>query len=97
MSRIREAREMIVNDTFNPTLNKYVGRFNLFTLTREERTAEFWESGDGYKIKNQPIQFLYEHRYEVAHLFDVFLDWSDAQMKCYCNTGEGRMFNIQGP
>lgn len=96
IERISEAKEMILNDTFNPILKSYIKKFNLFTLLKEY-SDDFLESDDAYKIKNEPEKFLYEHRYDVAHLYDVFIEWSQAQIKHYCEFGEGRMFNIQGP
>lgn len=44
------------------------------------------------RIKNQPQQFLYEHRYEVAHLYDIFIEWTRAQLETYSSEC---MFSIQ--
>lgn len=94
--RISNAKEMILHDTFNPALKPYIKRFNLFVLSKE-LNDDFWENGDGYRIKNEPEKFLYEHRYDVAHLYDVFIEWSEAQLKYYCECRDVGMFNIQGP
>lgn len=96
IDRIAEAKKLILYDTFNPVLKPYIGRFDLYVLSKE-RNQDLWESEDGDKIRNTPEQFLYEHRYDVAHLYDVFIEWSKAQMKYYCESGDARMFNIQGP
>ena len=96
VDRIRDAKKIIVQDTFNPLLKPYIEKFNLFILSKE-RTDDFWESGDGFRIKNEPERFLYEHRYDVAHLYDIFIAWSEAQLAYYCEYGDARMFNIQGP
>ena len=80
---------MILHDTFNPKLKPYIEKFNLFVLSKEKSE---WD-----RIKNEPIEFLHEHRYEVAHLYDIFVEWSKAQIEHHCNCGEARMFNIQGP
>lgn len=96
MEKISEAKQLVLHDTFNPVLKPYTERFNLFALSKE-RNDDFWKSGDGYRIKNEPEKFLYEHRYDVAHLYDVFIEWSEAQLKHYCECGEAQMFNIQGP
>ena len=86
---------MILHDTFNPELKPYVERFDLYELSRDQgRSPDFWEKGDGYRIKNEPERFLFEHRYDVAHLYDIFIEWSNIQLRYY---GDGCMFNIEGP
>lgn len=89
--RLKKAKEMILNDTFNPDLKPYIRKFNLFVLADHEE-PNYW-----IKINNNEVQFLYDHRYEVGHLYDVFIRWSEIQLKTHCRGGQGRMFNIQGP
>lgn len=94
MRRIEEAREMIVNDTFNPKLLLYIERFNLYVLADDGfRTQEEEQN----LIQSNPAQFLYEHRYEVAHLYDVVVEWSNAQLEYYWGECGDGMMNIQGP
>ena len=39
-----------------------------------------------------PVDFVYDHRYEIAYLYEIFIQWSETQMECYdC---DDRMFNI---
>lgn len=97
IKRITEAKEMILHDTYNPALEPYIERFNLFVLSKQESDSSFWEHGDGYRIKNTPVQYLFEHRYEVAHLYDIFLQWSVVQLDVNDYLGGERLFNIQGP
>lgn len=93
--KIAAAKEMILFDTFNPELTCYINKFNLFVLANNEEN-NFWETGDGFKIKKNKVQFLYEHRYEAARVYDMFLDWAGVQLKMYNYSADGRMFNIQG-
>lgn len=89
-NRIKEARRMIVNDTYSPDLARYIGRFDLFVLGKYD-DPRILKSSDDYS----PADFVYEHRYEIAHLYEIFIQWSETQLDCYA--GERRMFNIEGP
>ncbi|MCQ2354905.1 MAG: hypothetical protein MJ102_07400 [Clostridia bacterium] len=91
LDRLREAKKMILEDSFNPILKPYIEKFNLFVLSNHPDT-NYWD-----KIKKtDDAQFVFEHRYEIANLYDVFIKWSEAQLKAhvYC---DDLMFNIQGP
>lgn len=94
IDRIKEAKEMILYDTFNPELKPYIEKFNLYALSKLNVYP-----GDSYEyiIRHEPEKFLFEHRYEVAHLYDMFIEWTDIQAKYYLDGGEERMFNIEGP
>ena len=91
VSRMKEVKEMLVNDIRNPELKPYIDRFDLHELMlfREHDQKAVAEA-----IKNDPVGFLYEHRMEVAALYDVFIQWSEIQLQCY---SDDRMLNIQGP
>ena len=41
--------------------------------------------------------FLYRHRYEAVRIYDVFIEWAESQLNVYDITGEGLMFNVEGP
>ena len=83
--RLEKAKEMIVNDTLLP----YIEKFNLYVL--EDENTDF------DTIKNNPVQFLYYHRYQVSHLYDVLIEWSDTQLNYYWGCDGDGMINIQGP
>ena len=85
VTRIDEAREMIVHDTFNPALTPYISRFCLSIIDPDYR--EKAKSTDN-------AQILYEHRYKAAALLDVFTRWARAQLDTYY---DHELFNIQGP
>lgn len=97
VEKIKYAKKLILEDTFNPKLEPYIKQFNLFVLSKEKDDEKFWKSGDGYRIKNEPVQFLHEHRYEVAHLLDIFIEWSEIQLYYYGGGCDGRMFSVKGP
>ena len=91
VSRVKEVREMILNDTYNPELEKYIDRFILYVLHDfDDPRACRW------KKEYAPKAFIYDHRFEIAYLYEIFIQWSETQLHCYDYTGAGRMFNIQG-
>lgn len=92
INRIKAAQEMIVNDTYNPDLAIYIEHFNLFVLGDRD-DPRLWKSNAEY----DPIGVVYDHRYEIAYLYEIFIQWSETQMKYYGDSGDDRMFNIQGP
>ncbi len=90
--RIKMAQEMIVNDTYNSELAKYIEHFNLFVLDDRD-DPRLWKSNAEY----DPLAVVYDHRYEIAYLYEIFIQWSETQMEYYGYSGDDRMFNIQGP
>ena len=42
-----------------------------------------------------PVDFVYDHRCEIAYLYEIFIQWSETQMDCYMDRKQ--MFNIEGP
>lgn len=88
INRLKKAKQLILHDTFSSNLDSYVNRFNLFVLAHSNADYEM--------VRNNERLFLFEHRYDVAYLYDVFIRWSKAQLDHYRWSGE-RMFNIQGP
>lgn len=89
INRIREAQDMVVNNTYCAELKKYIDNFNLFVLNKNN-DPRIWD-------KNHDVDFVYEHRYEIAYLYEIFIQWSETQMYYYEHSGDDRMFNIQGP
>ena len=89
IDRIREAQNMVVNDTYCPELKGYIDSFNLFVLNRNN-DPRVWD-------KSHDVDFVYEHRYEIAYLYEIFIQWSETQMYYYERSGDDRMFNIRGP
>jgi len=94
VERLREVKEMILRDTFNPELKPYIDKFNLHVLLRSRKYRNDEAAGLN-KIKNEPVQFVFENRYEIARFYDVFIKWSELQLE-YHGYDEG-LFNIEGP
>ena len=88
INRLEKAKQLILHETFSSKLDPYVNRFNLFVLAHSDADYEM--------VRNNERLFLFEHRYDVVYLYDVFIHWSKAQLEHYRWSGE-RMFNIQGP
>ena len=108
IERLKKAKEMILHNTFDPKLKPYINSFNLFCLPDDSRdvpadeneewqvyNAVYWERGNGYRIKHEPTQYLYEHRYDVARLFDVVISWSDTVLESYGGCLD--IMCVQGP
>lgn len=90
IKRMKNAREAVIKNPFGQEFESYAKSFNLFVLakTDDERLKLF--SHDTKAV-------LFAHRFDIARLYDIFIQWSEAQLQEYCTTGDGRMFNIQGP
>lgn len=87
VKRLKEMREIILHDTRNEALLPWIKQFNLFVLADpEEYDALFY--GD-------KVEYVYRHRYEIAHLYDMFTDWVEAQLNCWWS--DDLMFGIKGP
>ena len=91
VDRIREAKDMILHDTFNSALQPYLKRFDLY-IFENINEPDCW--GNIYGMDE--AQLVYAHRYQIADLLDAFIQWSEAQLETYAYDS-GLMFNIQGP
>lgn len=92
IDRIKEVRDILLRDPQDVRLKRYIEQFELKVLDR---------NGNRRIAKNsldyQPIEFLRDHRYEIARLWEIFVQWSERQIRTYYYTSCGLMFNIQGP
>ena len=92
IDRMKAVREKIVNDTFNPDLEKYIKHFNLYVLDdHDDSRIRKWSE------EYNPAAFVYEHRYDIAFLYEIFIQWAETQIDCHDPNEADRMFNIQGP
>lgn len=89
IGKMKEIKEMILNDTFNPALEKYIDVFNLFVFDKND-DPRIYKRNKEY----DPKAFVYDHRFEIAYLYDIFIQWSETQLHYQ---GEDCMFNVQGP
>ena len=91
VERLKKAKKMIVKDTFNPELEKYIKSFNVGTLEKGLDSKTWREMNDNI------TDFAYKHRYEIAYLYEIFIQWAEKQLE-YCSSYLDKgMFNIQGP
>lgn len=91
VERLKKAKEMIVKDTFNPELEKYIKSFNVKTLEKDIDSKTWHELNDNI------TDFAYKHRYEIAYLYEIFIQWAEKQLE-YCSAYLDKgLFNIQGP
>lgn len=90
VERIKMARQEILSNPCGQVLAPYIDHFDLSILieTDDERL-------ELYRQNKKAI--LLAHRFDIAHLYDTFIRWSEIQIEEYNVTGDGRMFNIQGP
>lgn len=88
LSRLRWAKDILINDSFSPLLDPYIERFDL---------SIFDDYGKSAYVRNNKRQFLYEKRYKVALLYDIFIKWSETQIEAHRYWDENRKFCIQGP
>ena len=91
IDRIRDAKDMILHDTFNSALQPYIKRFNLY-IFENINEPDCW----GNISCMDDAQLVYAHRYQIADLLDAFVQWSEAQLETYAYDS-GLMFNILGP
>ena len=47
------------------------------------------------RVRENPVLFVRAHRYEIAHFYDLFIAWAEAQLAVYRD--DSLMFGIEGP
>ena len=90
IEEIEKVRNMILEDTYNRYLYKYIKQFNLFVLVNDD--VESIES-EYERIREKPIDILYEHRFEVARMYNIFIDWLTTQAEY----DDCCLINVMGP
>ena len=90
IKRLKNAREAVINDPLGEAFWCYAKDFSLFVLARTDDEMQQLLHRDKKAV-------LFAHRFEIARLYGTFIQWSEAQLEEYDVTGDGRMFNIQGP
>ena len=74
-----------MHDTFKPQLDSYIEQLELYKNSTEHDSEVWYENRK---------KFLFEHRYDVAHLYDVFIKCSNLQIRYHV---DDCIFNISGP
>ena len=92
IEEMKKVRNLMINDFDSEELEPYVeNKCGFYTLAwySDEYNQKLFE--ENWK------EFLYRHRYEAVEIYDLFIKWAESQLEVYDVTGEGLMFNIQGP
>ena len=86
ITKMKEVRDLIINDTYNEELKTYIKDIKCFSyLDHNYSGDENW------------IEFLHKHRYEAVRIYDVFIDWVKVQWETYGYRCNGLMFEVTGP
>ena len=91
IERVKEIKKLILRNPFSEALKPYIERFDLAVFLDQD-APNYWEN----RFKTDEMQLLYENRYKICELYDVFIRWSEAQIECYGSI-QDLMLNIQGP
>ena len=87
VERLKQVEFLIKTDPFSLELKPYSKEFNLYVLQKNE---EDWKN-----IRENPAAFLSDHRYEVAIIYQIVIEWAEKQLETY--RGCDRLYNIEGP
>ncbi len=93
VEKMKEVRELLINDTYSDKLKPYLKNehgFNYLVAYKDGAPV------DELFYKNR-IEFLHRHRFEAARLYDVFINWAEKQLETYCGGYNSVMFNVEGP
>lgn len=85
IGRLKKVQTLIKTDPYNKELHRYIKEFNLFVLEKTD---------DHERISNHPVEFLADHRYEVALIYQIVIEWAQKQLDCH---GVDCIFSIEGP
>ena len=96
ISKLKEVKDIIINDTYNKSLEKYTKKFFLYVLARENKPGGLYINEDIHLFEIDRTRFIYNNRYKIAHLYDLFIKWVETQLEEY-ESYDNLMFNIQGP
>ncbi len=93
LNRIKKIRDKLVNGECDPSLMEHLDKINLYVLVCGKNRKASMEESD--MIRSQPEKFIYLHRYDIAHFYDIFIYWCERQADYYERFAS--MVNIQGP
>ena len=93
VNHVKEVKHWLLDETQYERITKYSERFDLYTI--------YFGCGESEKdeciinrFKDNPLKYIYQHRFEIARFYDIFISWAEEQFKRY---GEEAVFMIQGP
>jgi len=89
IERMRQVAYLILHDTFNEALHKYIDRFDLYVLDDGyfDRIRDIFQED---KKRSMDLQFLYIHRKRVSRFYGFFMRWAN-------NQGFRQVIEIYGP
>lgn len=89
---MKKVRDLIINDFDSEELKPYIkNKYGFYAL------AYYCDEYNKKLFDENWRDFLYRHRYEAVRIYDVFIEWAESQLNAYDITGEGLMFNVEGP
>ena len=91
VEKMKEVRELLINDTYSDKLKPYLKNEHGFDYLAYKDGAP----ADELFYQNR-MEFLHRHRYEAARLYDVFINWTEKQLETYGGC-YSVMFNVEGP
>jgi hypothetical protein len=96
LNKIDEIKALIVKDLYNDKLASIIEKFDLYALVRksDDDSQSYYNAEDYEMMTNDRMKFVYENRYRIAKIYDVFSSWAQEQLESY---DMDMMFNIQGP
>ena len=87
--RIAEMRTLLYTGEKLEVLEQYLEKADFYALDYSDKCDPREKSPAGRK------EIIRERRLEIAHMYDIFIRWAEAQLE-YCCTNDD-MFNIIGP
>lgn len=96
LNKIDEIKALIVKDLYNDKIASIIEKFDLYALVRksDDDSQSYYNAEDYEMMTNDRMKFIYENRYRIAKIYDVFSSWAQEQLESY---DMDMMFNIQGP
>ncbi len=93
LGKLKDVKEMLLHDTESETLLPYIRAFDLLWLAMQ--SGEAADDAALRRVRDNPVSFVRAHRYEIAHFYDLFIAWAEAQLAVYRD--DSLMFGIEGP
>ena len=98
LENMKKLKVMLVNDTYNETIIALSKKFDLYAFAKGDKknSGEYYNQEALDKMRKNRMEFIFDHRYDIARLYDIFIYWAEKQLECYEHSSD-LMINIQGP
>lgn len=90
--KMKYVKQLILNDTYSEELKPYVNH-KTFMYASVMNDVEY----DRRFNEDTYLDVVYEKRYEVIRIYDVFVNWVEAQIRTYDDYQSGLSFDMKGP